>query len=366
MPVPEVRRTREIPELPGLLAADALRATARALAARQDRDGLFAWSVGEHGESWDHVETAMALDLCGEHDAVLRAYEWSRRTQRRDGSWAAWYSGGAVEDPNSDANNTAYIAVGVLHHWLLSNDRQFLDRMWPVVRKALDFVVGCQRPGGEIAWQRDTAGELLDEALLTGSSSMYTSLRAGLALAASLGVDAPDWELAAGLLGHAIADHEDRFADKNQFSMDWYYPVLGGPVRGDAGAARLDAQWDRFVVPGMGVRCVADEPWVTGAETCETVMALTAVGRRDEAVELLACLDRFRSADGAYQTGYQYANGVFWPGTETLYTGAAVILAADELCGASLAAGLLTGELLPRGVHPDDVDCRDHADASRD
>ena len=60
--------------------------------------------------------------------------------------------------------------------------------------------------------------------------------------------------------------------------MDWYYPVLGGAVRGAGAAARLHAGWDEFVVPGLGVRCVSDEPWVTGAETCELVIALDAVG----------------------------------------------------------------------------------------
>ena len=31
-----------------------------------------------------------------------------------------------------------------------------------------------------------------------------------------------------------IACHPEAFADKSEFSMDWYYPVLGrSPVRGD-------------------------------------------------------------------------------------------------------------------------------------
>ena len=53
--------------------------------------------------------------------------------------------------------------------------------------------------------------------------------------------------------------------------MDWYYPVLGGALRGAAAAERLARGWDTFVVPGLGVRCVSDQPWVTVAETCELV-----------------------------------------------------------------------------------------------
>ena len=65
--------------------------------------------------------------------------------------------------------------------------------------------------------------------------------------------------------------------------MDWYYPVLGGAVRGDEAAEMLAGRWDEFVVPGLGVRCVSTNPWVTGAETCELVLALEALGDRERA-----------------------------------------------------------------------------------
>ena len=65
--------------------------------------------------------------------------------------------------------------------------------------------------------------------------------------------------------------------------MDWYYPVLGGAVRGEEADALLAARWDDFVVPGLGVRCVSTNPWVTGAETCELVLALEALGDRERA-----------------------------------------------------------------------------------
>ena len=67
--------------------------------------------------------------------------------------------------------------------------------------------------------------------------------------------------------------------------MDWYYPVLGGALRGRGGASiGSGTRWDRYVVPGLGIRCVDDEPWVTGAESAECVMALDTVGMRDEAL----------------------------------------------------------------------------------
>ena len=65
--------------------------------------------------------------------------------------------------------------------------------------------------------------------------------------------------------------------------MDWYYPILGGVLRGHAAHARVAAGWERFVVEGRGVRCVSDRPWVTAAETCEFVMALDAIGADEHA-----------------------------------------------------------------------------------
>src|SRR5258708_35299110 len=126
--------------------------------------------------------------------------------------------------------------------------------------------------GGAVATGPRTA------ALLAGSSSMYSSLRCAIMLAEYLAEPQPDWELAADLLAHAVAGHPEAFAAKSRFSMDWYYPVLGGPVRGEAATVHLGKGWDAYVVPELGVRCVHDQPWGTAAETAELPIALDAIG----------------------------------------------------------------------------------------
>ena len=164
--------------------------------------------------------------------------------------------------------------------------------MWPVVRRALDFVVGMQLPFGGIAWSQewDERGpaRVNREALLAGSSSIYQSLRAGVALAELMDDPQPEWELAGGRLGHALREHRDLFLDKSTFSMDWYYPVLGGAVRGQAGVELIESRWDVFVEPGLGIRCVDTNPWVTGAETCELVMALDCPRRPPPGAEAVS------------------------------------------------------------------------------
>jgi hypothetical protein len=159
-------------------------------------------------------------------------------------------------------------------------------------------------------------------------------------LAEYLAEPQPDWELAAGQLGHAVASHPEAFADKSRFSMDWYYPVLGGPVRGQAGVERLMAGWDTYVVPGLGVRCVSDEPWVTAAETAELAITLDAVGDPARALELLDDIQLLRDPSGAYWTGWQYVTKRHFPNEQSSYTGAAMVLAADTMCGATAAAPL--------------------------
>ena len=72
------------------------------------------------------------------------AFEWCRATQRADGSWPIQIRNGVIEDANSDSNFCAYVATGVWHHVLITGDRRFAETMWPVVAKAIDFVLDMQ------------------------------------------------------------------------------------------------------------------------------------------------------------------------------------------------------------------------------
>jgi hypothetical protein len=249
---------------------------------------------------------------------------------------------GAPEDERGDVNMTAYVAVGLWHHWLVQRDIGFVHRFWPTVRAALDWVVAQQ-----VVWGGINYTPTEDFCLLTGSSSIYQSLRAGVALADLLDDPQPEWELTGGRLGHALREHRDLFADKSTYSMDWYYPVLGGAVRGEAGLALLETRWDDFVVPGLGIHCVDTNPWVTGAETCELAMALDALGDRERALRVFADMQHLRDTEGRYWTGYVYPDDVNWPVEHTTYTAAAVILAADALGGGTPGSDIMRGATLP-------------------
>ena len=338
----------DVPALDGLLTAAQVATTARTIVAAQEPSGAIPWSVGEHTDVWNHVEAAMALVAAGEVEAAERAYAWVPTVQRADGSVPMKIVGGVVEDASGETNMASYLAVGVWHHWLVRRDLGFVREYWPVVRAGprlggLDAAaVGRDRVVAGVGGRR-SPGAVNREALVAGSSSIHHALRAGVALADLLGDPQPEWELAGGRLAHALRGHRDAFLDKSHFSMDWYYPVLGGAVRGEAGRRLLDERWDTFVEPGLGIRCVSTNPWVTGAETCELVLALDAIGDRERALRLLADVQHLRHEDGSYWTGFVFPENVNWPGEQTTYTAAAVILAVDALSLSTPGATIMRG-----------------------
>lgn len=354
-------RRPDVPQVPGILDPPAVLATARSIRDAQEESGAIPWFPGGHVDCWDHVESAMALTAAGMWEAAERAYGWLRRSQRQGGGWPIRVQAGVVEDAGADANHCAYVAVGVWHHLLVTGEDGFAARMWPTVRQAVEFVLALQTTRGEVVWAEDASGSLAAHALLAGCSSIQHSLRSAIALADWLGEPQPDWEFAAGQLRHAVAAHPEAFADKSRYSMDWYYPILAGVVRDASVSRHLDARWDDFVVPGLGVRCVADRPWVTGAETCELVLTLEATGDRDRARELLSAMQHLREDDGSYWTGYVFDDGVRWPVERSTWTGASVILAADALSDNSGGAGIFRGTektVVPASTDPAACGCQ--------
>lgn len=329
--------------------------TIESIRAVQLQDGMIPWFAGGHADPWNHVEAAMALAVGGAlHDAG-RAYEWLRATQRPDGSWHTYYrANGQVEEPRLDTNVCAYLATGVWHYFLVTRDSGFLEELWPSVERAIDFVVNWQRPRGELVWSVDPDGTPGNYGLLTGSSSAYFSLRCAIACASQLGRERPDWELAAGRLRHAIAHNGGGFASKDEFAMDWYYPVLVGALDAETASERIEDRWSEFVIEQRGVRCVSDRPWVTAAETAECAIALVAVGRRDEAAALLGWARQHRWPDGSYTTGIVYPEQSTYPeGERSTYTAAAIVLAEDCLHMLSPAAQLFVDGSLPCGLDLD-------------
>jgi hypothetical protein len=331
----------------GLFPSEFFRPTVEFILNCQQADGSIPWFDGGHADPWDHVEAAMGLSIGGEWNAAEKAYQWLQDTQLEDGSWWAAYKSGAIDNGDRrETNFVAYIASGVWHHYLITDNTEFLNRLWPTVERAISFVLKLQSEHGEIQWAVKPCGSAKEDALITGCSSIYKSLECACNIAATLGRNRRDWVDARARLGDALRNKPERFdrtwESKARYSMDWFYPILAGLLSKSQAQARLKERWHEFVEQNMGCRCVSDQPWVTVAESCELTMALLAAGDHARAVTVYSWLHQWRENDGSYWTGYQFVEDVLWPDEKPTWTAGAILLAADALTGHTAAANLFT------------------------
>ena len=349
-------RRPELRDLPGVLTAAQLephrrRDRRRPAARRVD----LPWPDG-HTDPWDHVECAMALVLGGRLDEARAAYALAARAPRPPTAAGrrptTQHAGARRRRSTSTSAPTSPSACGS-GGWSPATASLRRRRCGRVVRRALDLVVrhaGAGRPDllvpaaadGTVDPRRAADRLLVD---LPGAALRHRAGRAASASRSRSGSSPP------ACSSTPSPHHPEAFLDKSRFSMDWYYPVLGGAVRGPAArrAARR-ATGTPSSCPASVLRCVSDRPWVTGAETAELALALAAVGEPDRARQLLArraaparrrrlLLDRAASST---RTCAGRSSGRSW-------TAAAMVLAADALAGGPTLP-LFAGDDLPTGV----------------
>jgi len=294
--------------------------------------GEIPWCQGQKTDPWDHVEAAMGLSIGGYLPQARRAFDWMIRNQNADGSWFSAYTQGVPADRTRDANMSTYIAVGVFHQYLITGDFDFLKRMWKTVAAAIDFGLRLQTSDGEVHWAISPDGRVDPMALLTGSSSIYMSLKCALAIARILGHHTPAWQTALRRLGDAIRNKPHLFnVTKSRFSMYWFYPILAGALTGRQAQARVDKYWKKYIIEARGVKCVHDEPWVTIAESSELTIALAAMGNLELAKIVFSWIVDRRFDDGSYWCGFTCPDIIVWPEDKITWTNAVALMAVDTI-----------------------------------
>ena len=325
-------------------------ACADRIEALQRRDGSIPWVEAGVWDPWNHGESVMALAVAGRAAAVEAGLDALADRQEADGGWTGELGAGVPMDETGeriappadpvtarDTNFTGYAAVTVLRAALALDAPRLIARHEQMITRALDWICARQCPEGDVVWRDPDPGQPLDEvdSLRAGNASLYKSFEAGLRIADALGRKRPDWARARAGIARAFTHEPERFdrkgVDRSNYAMDWYYPVLSGAVTGAAAARRLDEGWERFVVADLGCRCVAEEPWITAAETAELSMACLTLGRREAARTLIADLASLARGGEGYWMGWQYELGMIWPKERPGWTSAAVVLAADAL-----------------------------------
>lgn len=343
-----------------LTVLDELRHAAQRILDLQDSDGSIPWFEDGPWDPWNHVECAMALGAMGHKREAAAAYDYLFEHQREDGSWLGEY-GNALPMVDRDfisrekapalcdTNFCAYPAVGIAHYLDGTRDVERVRGWWPMVMRAIDFVLSLQRADGTISWSLEASGSDEDDALLAGNASIAKSLECAIFLADTMGQNCNAWRDARARLVAALQAPERCFDQRRtgaRFAMDWYYPVLAGVLSPAQARERLNEKWSTFVEPATGCRCVLDEPWVTIAESAELVMALLVAGDAERASDLFDTILDHRDKGGAFWMGWQMEEQIVWPREQPSWTQAAVILAADALERASHSGAVLTRSLL--------------------
>ena len=122
--------------------------------------------------------------------------------------------------------------------------------------------------------------------------------------------------------------------------MDSYYPILSGCLDQNEIKSYLDKIFKDFYVKYIGIQCVSEEPWVTGAETSEFIISLMIYGDQEKSVELLTDVLNITDENKIPFMGWQYEENIFWPNEKPSWTAAALIIAADTVLNFSNASNL--------------------------
>jgi hypothetical protein len=296
-------------------------------------------------DPWDFIESITALNFIFKQEEAKKSFRWLKANQNEDGSWFSKYSSsGEPIETNKPTHFSSYISVGLLHYYKTFSDLDFLEEMWPSLKKATNFSIKHQTQKGTIPWSIDSKGDIENDYLITASSSILKSLECASAIEKILNLDLnPDWIMAYELLSNALRHPKGLFdlqKDRSNFSMDSYYPVISGCLNKNEIEEAIQQTLNNFYEDGLGIKCVREEPWITVAETNEFVIALVIGNKKDLAKKILLESTLISDKNNIPYMGWQYKEKIFWPNEKPTWTAAAMLLAADAVFGYTSAADL--------------------------
>ena len=246
---------------------------------------------------------------------------------------------------NKQTNYASYIAVAVWHLYLLTKDKNILQKYWHPVKQGILFSLALQNNNGAIAWNIDESEKVDNDYLLTGCSSIAKSIECAIGIYQALAEKACEagWKISHSKLLIAVespAGIFDRKEERSRFSMDWYYPLLAGVVSEERIKDRTTKINNSFWIRGLGIKWVEDEPWVTVAETSECSIAFKKIGHEKNAQELLLNAADIVDENSVPYMGWQLEEKIYWPEEQPSWTSGALILAADANNTLTKAANL--------------------------
>lgn len=297
----------------------------------QSSSGMIYWDEKKNFDAWDHFECLTALAILGRKDSFLKGLNWFLDNLSKDSQIFSLYKGEKVTHNYYELHHAIYFSVPLLQGFYIFEEIELLKKNFDPLKKIVEKTINSRDNYGFFYWA-EKDGEFQDNSLISATSSIYLSFKASIEIYKLLKKDTELLEDIIKSIEQQFIGDMSRFnrdgVDRSRFSMDAYYPYLAG-INLD-NSTLLDSLSD-FYVPGMGIKCVKEEPWVTFAESSEAIISLIRVGEIEFAKKIMSEIENFKNKEGIFPTGYQFSEKIFWPDERSTWTNAAYIIAKDCL-----------------------------------
>ena len=297
----------------------------------QSSSGMIYWDEKKNFDAWDHFECLTALAILGRKDSFLKGLNWFLDNLSKDNQIFSSYKGKKITQNYYELHHAIYFSVPLLQGFYIFEEIELLKKNFDPLKKIVEKTINSRDNYGFFYWA-EKDGEFQDNSLISATSSIYLSLKASIEIYKFLKKDTKLLEDIIKSIEQQFTGDMSRFnrdgVDRSRFSMDAYYPYLAG-INLD-NSTLLDSLSD-FYVPGMGIKCVKEEPWVTFAESSEAIISLIRVGEIEFAKKIMSEIENFKNKEGIFPTGYQFSEKIFWPDERSTWTNAAYIIAKDCL-----------------------------------
>lgn len=102
--------------------------------------------TGRYGFCWlrDAAFITTAMDRIGLVDLSKKFYQWAVKVQDSSGTWFQRYymDGNLAPSWGIQTDETGAVLWGILHHYNLTKDKEFLEKMWKSVYTAVEYLIG--------------------------------------------------------------------------------------------------------------------------------------------------------------------------------------------------------------------------------
>lgn len=168
---------------------------------------------GGYGYCWprDSVYIAAAMDEAGYHGLAGQFYHFASSVQEKDGSWQQRYftDGSAAPTWGKQVDQVGSVLWGYRHHYGLTGDRSFLERVWPSLTAGAAYLSENLEENGLPAPSYDIWEDLHAQATYS-AASVYAGLKAAAELAEITGrfVEMERWGQAANKVREGILTYQ--------------------------------------------------------------------------------------------------------------------------------------------------------------